>query len=274
MLYLISTPIGNLSDITYRAVDTLRQCDYLLCEDTRRSLILLDHYQIKKPLKSYHQFNEQARQDAIIEDLKNGIQIGLLSDGGTPVFCDPGCLLVKRCIQEQVPFTCLPGACAAIQALVMSGLPTHPFQFLGFLPRKENEILAWLPFILSYPGTSVFYESPQRLLHTLTMIERVAPSLRVAVARELTKAFEETIRKEMKDMISYFTEHPPRGEIVVLVEGSSDDFSANTPEELVSILQKTYKMTLADAIKTAAHLLKIPKQSIYKLYHTESREQI
>lgn len=137
LLYLVATPIGNLGDITVRALETLKSCDYILCEDTRHSLILLQHYQIHKPLKSYHQFNESSQQAAILRDLENGMQICLISDAGTPSISDPGSLLVEACVAHNLPFTLLPGPCAAIQALACSGLPTEVFQFCGFLPRKE-----------------------------------------------------------------------------------------------------------------------------------------
>jgi 16S rRNA (cytidine1402-2'-O)-methyltransferase len=269
MLYLIATPIGNLSDISLRAIETLKACDYILCEDTRRSLILLKHHSIEKHLESYHRFNESQRLPKILEDLKNGLNIGLVSDGGSPAVCDPGESLVKACIKENIPFTTIPGPAALIQALILSGLPLHPFQFLGFMPRKESEILALLPSVLSYPGTSIFYESPERLTETLLILAKKHPQTRVAVARELTKTFEEVIRLTALEACEQFKNKPPRGEIVLLIEGLEDPFKGKAPEELVEELQSTYKLPLASAIKAAAHLLNMPKQSVYKIFHSE-----
>ncbi len=246
----------------------MKSCDYLLCEDTRRSLILLDHYKIKKKLISYHQFNETQKLERIIEDLKQGQTLGLLTDGGSPAICDPGEILVAACLKENIPFTVIPGPAALIQALILSGLPLCPFQFLGFMPRKESEILNLLPYIVSFPGTSIFYESPQRLVETLTILSKEMPALEVAVARELTKTFEEVIRLPAVEALAHFTQTAPRGEIVLLIKGMQNPFIDKEPEALVAELMEVYKIPLSGAIKTAAHLLKIPKQSIYKHFHT------
>jgi 16S rRNA (cytidine1402-2'-O)-methyltransferase len=269
LLYLIATPIGNLSDFSFRAVETCQKCDYLLCEDTRRSSILLKHYDIHKPLKSYHLFNESAKLNQVLKDLESGLEIGLISDGGTPALCDPGELLVKTCREKQLPITTIPGPCALIQALISSGFPTHPFQFLGFMPRKETEILHILPSIFSYPGTSIFYESPQRLLSTLLVISRIAPETQVAVARELTKTYEEVLSFSALEAHAHFLEKPVKGEVVLLIKGMEESFASKEPKELVDELIATYKISLTEAIKTAAHLLKMPKQNIYKMFHSE-----
>ncbi len=269
MLYLIATPIGNLSDFSFRAVETCQKCDYLLCEDTRRSSILLDHYSIHKPLRSYHQFNETEKLENILKDLEAGKEIGLLSDGGTPALCDPGALLVKACREKDLPITTIPGPCALIQALIQSGFPTHPLQFFGFMPRKETEILHLLPLVFSFPGTSLFYESPQRLIDTLRLISELSPTTEVAVARELTKTFEEVLTFTALDAHAHFLKTPVRGEVVLLIKGFQENFTHKEPKELVEELVDTYKISLTDAIKTAAHLLKTPKQNIYKLFHSE-----
>ena len=269
MLYLIATPIGNLSDFSFRAVETCQKCDYLLCEDTRRSSILLQHYQIKKPLKSYHQFNESEKLDSVLEDLSQGLEIGLLSDGGTPALCDPGEILVKACREKKLPVTSIPGPCALIQALILSGFATHPFQFFGFIPRKNSEILQILPFALSFPGTSIFYESPQRITSTLELLSQISPHLEVAVVRELTKTFEEVIRLPALLAHAHFLKHPPKGEIILLFEGVEENFKDKDPQELVEELIANYKISLTEAIKTAAHLLKTNKQNIYKIFHSE-----
>ncbi|MES2200307.1 MAG: 16S rRNA (cytidine(1402)-2'-O)-methyltransferase [Chlamydiota bacterium] len=269
MLYLISTPIGNLSDISFRAIESMQSCDLLLCEDTRRSQVLLSHYKIKKKLESYHSFNESQRIGKVVELLKQGLTIGLLSDGGCPTICDPGATLITACIKEEIPFTSIPGPAALIQALILSGFPCAPFQFFGFMPRRETEILTLLPMVLSFPGTSIFYESPQRLTSTLSYLATLAPKTPVAIARELTKLFEEVIRMTAEEAVIHFTETPPKGEIVLLIQGGADPFLGKDPKTLVEELQNTYGISLTEAIKTASHLLKTPKQSVYKLFHSE-----
>jgi len=247
----------------------MKSCDLLLCEDTRRSKILLDRYDIKKKLDSYHSFNESQKNPFIIELLKKGTTIGLLTDGGCPAVCDPGFSLVDACIKENVPFTAIPGPAALIQALMLSGLPTVPFQFFGFVPKTGSEFLSLLPSVLCFPGTSIFYDSPQRLVDTLDAIAKIAPETEVVVARELTKTFEEVIRLKAVEAASYFKTVPPRGEIVLLLKGEETLFTDKEPEALVRELQEVYKISLPDAIKTASRLLKTPKQSIYKLFHHE-----
>ncbi|MBM3198526.1 MAG: 16S rRNA (cytidine(1402)-2'-O)-methyltransferase [Chlamydiae bacterium] len=269
MLYLIATPIGNLGDFSFRAVEVLSSCDYLLCEDTRRSLILLQRYEIKKRLESYHQENEASKLSFVMQDLQKGMTIGLLSDAGSPLICDPGSQLVKMCIEKQIPFTSIPGPTALIQALILSGLPAIPFQFLGFVPRKESELLALLPQILSFTGTTLLYESPQRLVHTLQVLSKAAPSTEVAIARELTKTFEEVIRMDALSAHEHFVNHPPKGEIVLLIKGFQDLQRTREPRQLVQELIDTYHLSLTEAIKTAAHLLSLPKQSVYKIFHHE-----
>jgi 16S rRNA (cytidine1402-2'-O)-methyltransferase len=269
VLTLIATPIGNLADISLRALEEMKKCDKLLCEDTRRSAILLNHYDIKKPLESYHQYNEAHKLSKILSSLKQGLHIGLLSDGGTPGLCDPGLPLVRACIAEGIAVTAVSGPCALILALILSGFPTEPFQFFGFMPRKEAEILSLLPFVLSFPGTSIFYESPKRLEASLSLLAKMSPHTEVAVARELTKAFETVVRMTAKEAFIHFAAHPPRGEIVLLIKQSQNPFAEKEPKELVSELVTTYSFTLPEAIKTASHLLKVPKQSVYKLFHAQ-----
>lgn len=269
MLYLIATPIGNLSDFTFRAVQVCKSCDYLLCEDTRRSSILLSHYEIQKPLKSFHQFNESKSLKSVLSDLKTGCSIGLLSDGGTPLICDPGFNLVNSCIQEGVEVTSIPGVSAYTQALVLSGLNSTTFQFLGFMPRKPGEIISLMPFVFFYPGTTIFYETPQRILDTLKILTNLSPDRKIVVARELTKKFEEISRKTAKESFEYFSRNPPKGEIVLLIDGN--DEIHEDPSIFTQMLVEKYKISLTDAIKVAAHLLKIPKQFIYKQFHQDEK---
>lgn len=270
MLYLIATPIGNLRDITLRAIDTLKACDYILCEDTRHSLPLLHHYEIRKPLKSYHKFNEAAQIDGIVQDLKNGQIIGLISDAGTPGISDPGALLIKKCIEEDLPVTAIPGPCAAIQALSCSGLPTDRFQFWGFLARKESELKRELQTILTFPGTTICYESPHRLLESLDILHQLAADRLLVVARELTKKFEELKRGQAQDLINHWQQTTLKGEIVLLIAPPSDneqDWSQWTPQEHVQWMQDTYGLSRQEAIKMVANLRQVPKRNIYNLFH-------
>lgn len=269
MLYLISTPIGNLSDITFRAIETLKACDYILCEDTRHSLGLLRHYEIEKPLKSFHKFNEISKADNIIEDLRSGKVIGLISDAGTPGISDPGADLVKECIAHAITVSSIPGACAAVAALSISGLSTERFQFYGFLPKKTSELKSALQDILSYPSTTIVYESPHRLLETLTSIHELAPERPLVIARELTKKFEEIVRGNAEQLLQHWHEREILGEIVLMFEGMKEvtDWEQLTPEEHVKLLQDSYKLSLNDAIKMAATLRGVPKRTIYNEFH-------
>lgn len=273
MLSLVATPIGNLADITLRALETLKACDYILCEDTRHSLILLQHYQIKKPLKSYHKFNESSQAEAILKDLASGLHICLISDAGTPGISDPGAALVKACVDNQIPVMANPGPCAAIQALSCSGLPTDRFQFWGFLAKKENELKHQLQSILAYPGTTICYESPHRLLNVLELIQTLQPDRLLVVARELTKKFEEWFRGNAAQHLEHWNEGVLKGEIVLLISPAAEqqhqDWSAWTPEEHVQWIEETYSLTRKEAIKLAAELRGVPKRQIYQRIHQE-----
>jgi 16S rRNA (cytidine1402-2'-O)-methyltransferase len=272
MLYLIATPIGNLSDMTYRAIEVISSCDYLLCEDTRHSLILLNHYHLNKSLKSYHKFNESESEDLILKDLKAGKIVGLISDAGTPGISDPGSNLVQKCLLNGIKVISIPGPCAAIVALTSSGLNMETFQFVGFLPRKSNELRTNLQCLLQYPGTTICYESPQRLLKTLELIHSIAPERDVVVARELTKKFEEIRRGVASELIEYWQAHPLKGEIVLLISGqniiSNQDWSDLTPAQHVDFLEKNYGIERRDAIKMAAEQRGVPKRIIYNIINT------
>lgn len=271
MLFLVATPIGNLSDISLRAIETLKTCDYILCEDTRHSGILLHHYEIQKPLKSFHKFNEASKADTILDDLRAGKQICLISDAGTPGISDPGADLVKLCVEQKLAVTAIPGPCAAIQALSCSGLPTDRFQFWGFLAKKENDLKKELHAILSYPGSTICYESPHRLLSVLKLIGEIEPQRQLVVARELTKKFEEIIRGTASELLERWETGAVKGEIVLLIAPASpdehQDWSAWTPEEHVHWIQETYKLSLKEAIKLAADLRGVPKRQLYQQVH-------
>lgn len=219
MLFLISTPIGNLKDITFRALEVLASCNYLLCEDTRRTRILLSHYEIKTPLKSFHLFNEASKEKGVITDLKNGFSIGLVSDAGTPGISDPGERLVKKCRSEGIEVSPIPGPSALIAALSASGLSSSRFQFFGFLPRKKGKLRRTLEEILLYPGTTICYESPHRVLTTLKFISEIDPNRICTTAREITKKFEDFQRGTALEIFDFFSHKTPRGEFVLLISG-------------------------------------------------------
>lgn len=269
MLYLVATPIGHLADFTFRAIDTLKECDYLLCEDTRHSSILLNHYQIKKPLKSFHKFNESSLEAEVLNDLQAGKKIALLSDAGTPGIADPGANLVKICREAGLQVTCIPGACAAILALSISGFTTERFQFLGFLPKKQGELKKDLQEALAYPGTTIFYESPNRLKKTLILINEISPLRRIGIGRELTKRFEEFLAGTALELSKRWESSSVKGEIVVLISKNEQpqiNWSELTPQEHVALMENTYGLTRKEAIKTVAQLRGVPKNSIYNLF--------
>lgn len=219
MLYVVPTPIGNLSDITLRAIEVLKDADLVLVEDTRTSSVLFSHYGIKTPMQSYHQYNEHKTVDAIVEKIKQGNNIAIITDAGTPGISDPGFLLVRECIKNDIEVNTLPGASAFILALVNSGFPTDKFYFEGFLPHKKGRNTR-LNFLKELNCTFVLYESPYRVLKTLEQLCEVMGEDRPAsVSRELTKKFEETRRGTLKELKSYFTENKPKGEFVIVVKG-------------------------------------------------------
>lgn len=269
MLYLVATPIGNLGDMTFRALEVLKSSDYILCEDTRHSLPLLRHYGVQKPLKSYHKFNEASQNLSILEDLRAGKQISLISDAGTPGISDPGMSLVALCVKEQLSFTAIPGPCALVQALCCSGLGMQRFQFWGFLARKENELKEELRLILNYPGTTICYESPHRLLKTLEKIQALEYDRFLVIARELTKKFEEIVRGNASELIAHWEKSPVKGEIVLLISPpvakASPDWAALTPAEHVQWMEETYSLSHKEAIKLVAELRGVPKRDIYQL---------
>ena len=220
-LYLIPTPIGNLGDITFRAVELLKTVDIILAEDTRKSGILLKHYGISKPIWSHHKFNEHASIEKLTQKLKEGSSIALISDAGTPGISDPGFLLVRECIRNEIETECLPGATAFIPALVNSGLPMEKFIFEGFLPQKKGRQKR-LTELKGETRTMVFYESPYRLLRTLQQfIDNFSAERPASVSRELTKIHEETIRGSLQEITNHFTNRTIKGEIVIVVGGIS-----------------------------------------------------
>ena len=218
MLYVVGTPIGNLADITLRALETLKAVDVIACEDTRHTGTLLAHYQIRKPLVSLHDHNERLQTPRLLERLAAGEAIALVSDGGTPLISDPGWLFVHEAIEREIGVQWIPGAVAAIGALVLSGLPTDRFVFEGFLPVKSGARRRRLEALKQEPRTIVLYESPHRLVRTLTEIREVLGEIQIACSRELTKMFEEIRRGSVEETLRYFDQHAPRGEFVLVMK--------------------------------------------------------
>lgn len=220
-LYLVPTPVGNLEDMTFRSVRTLKEVDFILAEDTRNSGKLLNHYEVSTPMHSHHQHNEHKTAKQVVKRLKNGEAAALITDAGTPAISDPGFLMVRTCIQNNIEVDCLPGATAFIPALVNSGLPNDKFVFEGFLPRKKGRQKRLL-FLAEEPRTIVLYESPYKLIKTLEdLSEYMGEERRVSISRELSKMHEETIRGTLFDCIEHFKTTKPKGEFVLIVEGKS-----------------------------------------------------
>lgn len=222
-LYIVPTPIGNLGDITLRALQVLKDSDYVAAEDTRQTLKLLNHFEIKKSLISYHQHNEQGKSLDLLSILKEGKSVALVSDAGTPGISDPGSVIIKKCIEENIDFEVLPGATAITTALVNSGLDTRGFLFKGFLPRENKERKPIISDIRNLKETLIFYEAPHRLLDTLTFLFDGLGNRQIAVCRELTKLHEEIYRGTIEAAIEYFKNKAPRGEFVLVVNGKSEE---------------------------------------------------
>jgi 16S rRNA (cytidine1402-2'-O)-methyltransferase len=267
VLYIIATPIGHLADISQRALDILRKCDLILCEDTRHSQILLRHYQIEKPLLAFHAFNEKKRQEGILQELAEGRQIALISDAGTPLISDPGQALVQECIKKGLPLTAIPGPCSPILALLLSGFSAERFQFIGFLPREKGPLQEALRRALFYGGTTIAFESPERLVATLERIELLDSKRLLAVARELTKTYEECRRGTAAELLAHYRLQAPRGEIILLIQEGKAPEEEVKVEELVTLLQELHGLSLKEAIKAAAKFKNLPKSDVYRTIH-------
>nr|WP_298923662.1 16S rRNA (cytidine(1402)-2'-O)-methyltransferase [uncultured Allomuricauda sp.] len=219
-LFLVPTPIGNLEDITFRAIKILKEVDLILAEDTRTSGKLLKHFEIATPLQSHHMHNEHHQINALVQKLNGGAILALISDAGTPAISDPGFLLTRACVEHGIDVECLPGATAFVPALVNSGLPNDRFVFEGFLPVKKGRQTR-LKFLAEETRTMVFYESPHKLLKTLNQfVEYFGEDRPVCISRELTKMYEETVRGTAKEILEHFTQNPPKGEFVIVVGGN------------------------------------------------------
>ncbi len=232
-LYLCATPIGNLGDITYRAVELLRTADLIAAEDTRHTRGLLAHYDIHTPMTSYHEHNKDRKGPELIARMQAGETIVCVSDAGLPGIADPGGDLARCAIAEGIPVTPLPGANAALSALICAGLPLEGFTFVGFLPRKEKKRREVLVRVAAYPETLIFYEAPHRLRETLdALAESLGRARQACAARELTKKFEEFRRAPLGELSDYYRENEPRGEFVIVVAGADENTAANDGEEM------------------------------------------
>ena len=220
MLYVVATPIGNLGDITLRAIETLKSVDVVAAEDTRRSGMLLKHLGIKKPFISYHEHNEATRTAELVERLARGENVALITDAGTPALSDPGLRLIRECIKREVPFTIIPGPSSILTALVGSGFSTHKFSFRGFLPVRSGKRERELRAAAESEATVIFFESPYRLTKTLAACVDIMPDRQLCVARELTKKFEEFRSGTANELLAHYQLHPPKGEIVLVISES------------------------------------------------------
>ncbi|MBQ2712173.1 MAG: 16S rRNA (cytidine(1402)-2'-O)-methyltransferase [Clostridia bacterium] len=268
MLYLVATPIGNMQDITLRAIEVLSECDEIYCEDTRHSAPLLARYQIKKPLHSLHKFNEKERAAEVIEKLKSGKSIAYISDAGMPAVSDPGRELVRLAIESNQKYTVLPGASAAITALVLSGMDSSAFAFLGFLPEKKKDCEKLLEPYRNLPATLLFYAAPHDVKSVMEMLVEILGDRRVALVREITKLYEEVTFASLSTPPEEF-----RGEYVLVVEGATRAVNAlsslSVSEHVSMYIEEGYKKM--DAIKAVAKDRNLPKNEVYRLLLEEEQ---
>ena len=271
-LYLCATPIGNLSDMTFRVIEVLKSVDLIAAEDTRNTIKLLNHFEIKTPMTSYHEYNKIDKGHYLVQKLLEGTNIALVSDAGTPGISDPGEELVKFCYEAGVEVSSVPGPAACITALTMSGLSTRRFCFEGFLPTDKKERALVLKRLETETRTTVMYEAPHHLLKTLELLVEVIPGRRITFCKELTKRYESAIQMKIEDAINYYTDNPPRGEFVLVIEGISQEvldadqqaeWEKMTLDEHMEIyLQQG--MSKKDAMKAVAADRGISKRDVYQ----------
>lgn len=246
-LYIVATPIGNLDDITLRAIKVLKEVDLIAAEDTRHTLKLLNHLEISKSLISYHRHNEEDRQDIIIEKLKDGKNVAIVSDAGTPGICDPGEVIIKKCIEENIKIVPIPGACAFVNALICSGLDTTEFEFLGFLPLNKNNRKEKLEQIKKSNKTLILYEAPHKLKETLKNLKDIIENRKIVLARELTKIHEEFIRKDIDELIEIADDL--KGEIVLIIEKNNNIIDEEKNNLLNLSLDDHYEFYLKQRVR-------------------------
>ena len=276
-LYLVATPIGNLNDLSKRAIDVLKSCDLIACEDTRYSRKLLTHFEISKPLTSYFEHNKAEKGAVIAGEIKNGKNVALITDAGTPAISDPGEDLVRLCAHEGIDVVPVPGCVAFVNALIVSGLYTGRFSFEGFLSVNRKNRMNHLEEVKDDFRTLIFYEAPHKLLKTLEDMESVFGDRKISLARELTKIHEEIRRTTLSEAIKYYSENPPRGEFVLVIEGAdrkakeeedAKKYDDLTISEHVEMLMGE-NMSKKDAIKEVAHLRAMQKRDVYNIYENE-----
>lgn len=272
MLYLVSTPIGNLEDMTYRAVRALNRADYILCEDTRVTRTLTNHYEINSPLVSFHKFSEKKQQAKLIADLEVGKVIAMVSDAGTPIVCDPGLDLLQECYSKNIPVEILPGASSVIQGLVGSGFSPFPFQFIGFLPKKSHERELFLKKALFYQGTTVSFETPHRILDTLSILHKLDPNRKLCIGREMTKKFQEHMQGTAQELLDRFAIKPPKGEMVLVLDRGEMEHIDLSLQEILDILTQTHGLSAKEALTEASKLMKTPKRHLYRMVHQKEEE--
>ena len=273
ILHLVATPIGNLSDMSERALKTLEMADFVAAEDTRHTLKLLNYFNIKKPMISYFEHNKLQRGEIIIDRILNGENCALVTDAGTPAISDPGEDLVRQCHDAGIDVVPIPGPCAFVQALIVSGLPTGRFSFEGFLSVTKNSRKEHLESIKTLPHTLIFYEAPHKLLATLKDLLVFLGNRKIAVVREITKLHEQILRFDIETAISHFEENAPKGEFCLVVEGytKKDDENNIISEEMILNKAKEFidaGLSKKDASKETAQFFNIPKNSVYKLLHS------
>ncbi len=274
-LYLVPTPIGNLDDMTFRAIQILGEVDLIACEDTRRSIKLLNHFELETPLISYHEHNKESRIPELTDRLLQGDDMALISDAGSPIISDPGYEWVQACLQHAIPVIPLAGANAAITALIASGLSPQPFSFYGFLPQQKNDRCQALESLKDKKESIILYESPHRLKKMLKDARQIlGEERRIAIARELTKQYEEILRGTLAEAEEWASEQDIRGEFCLVIEGHS---SASSPQEKTAgfisyakhahLLEEQEGLSPKEAIKEVAKLHQVPKRFVYNEYH-------
>ncbi|MEW6144645.1 MAG: 16S rRNA (cytidine(1402)-2'-O)-methyltransferase [Thermodesulfobacteriota bacterium] len=266
-LYIVSTPIGNLGDITLRALEILKEADFIACEDTRTTKKLLARYAIERPLISYHEHNEIEKSNEILSLLRDGRSVALVSDAGTPCISDPGYRLVKLASESGIDVLSIPGPSAAVSALSVSGLPTSHFAFFGFPPRTKKHLTDFLARIKDYPETLVFYESPNRVLKTLRAMLEVLGDRNISLSREMTKLYEETLRGKISQVLESLLERSEiKGEVTLVVEGASPESGEADTEEVDTMLSSCKKkgLSLKDAVKIVSGETGYSKSKTYK----------
>lgn len=271
ILYLVATPIGNLEDITFRAINILKEVDLIAAEDTRHTLKLLNHYEISKPLISYHRHNEEIKVDGLIENLKEGQNIAVVSDAGTPAICDPGEVIVKEALRENIKVVPIPGACAFVNAIIASGLDTKEFVFYGFLSINKKLRKEKLEQIKKENKTIILYEAPHKLKNTLEDLEEILEDRKIVIARELTKIHEEFIKGTAKEILEKYTE--PKGEHIILIEANpikqEDEEKSKINNMTIEEHYKYYEeqgFSKNEIIKKIAKDKGVTKNEIYKLF--------